>query len=58
MVIAKFIDGTEETYEIKGDKKEPWIFDDKEQCYKLDTITGIVVLPREFLKTLEHYEVE
>lgn len=58
MVIVKFVDGTKETYETKGNKKEPWEFDDIEQCYKLDTVTGIVVLPREFLKTLEHYEVK
>lgn len=58
MVIIDFVDGTKKTYETRENEKEPWKFDNVEQCYKIETITGLVVLPREFIKTIEHYEVE
>lgn len=58
MVIVDFIDGTKETYETKGNEKEPWIFNSAEQSYRIDTITGLAVFPREFIKSIEHYEVD
>lgn len=58
MVTVKFIDGTQETYETKGNEKQPWIFNGEEQSYRINSITGIVVLPREFIKSIEHYEIE
>lgn len=58
MVTVKFIDGTQETYETKGNEKEPWKFNRDEQSYKIESITGLIVFPREFIKSLEHYEVE
>lgn len=58
MVTVKFIDGTKETYETKGNEKQPWTFNGEEQSYKIDSITGIVVLPREFIKSIEHYKVD
>lgn len=58
MVTVKFIDGTQETYETKGSEKQPWEFDRVGQCYKLDTVTGMVVISREYVKSLEHYETE
>lgn len=58
MVTVKFIDGTQETYETKVNSKEPWTFYGEEQSYRIESITGLVVLPREFIKTIEHYEVD
>lgn len=58
MVIIDFVDGTKKTYETRGKEKEPWSFDSVEQCYKIETITGLVALPREFVKSMEHYEVD
>lgn len=58
MVTVKFIDGTQETYETKGNEKEPWEFNRDEQSYKIESTTGLIVFPREFIKSIEHYEVE
>lgn len=57
MVLVKFVDGTEESYETKDNPISPWKFADRERCFLIPDIRGDVEIPREFVKSIQHIEV-
>lgn len=57
MVLVKFVDGTEESYETKDNSISPWKFVERERCFLIPDIRGDVEIPREFVKSIQHIEV-
>ena len=57
MVLVKFVDGTEESYETKDNLFSPWKFADRERCFLIPDVHGDVEIPREFVKSIQHIEV-
>ena len=58
MVLVKFVDGTEESYETIQCSYFPWKFVEKERCFLIPDVRGDVEIPREFVKSIQHIEYD
>lgn len=56
MVLVKFVDGTEESYETRYSVYSHWKFVKKERCFLIPDVRGDVEIPREFVKSIQHIE--